>query len=461
VTVTRLTALDASFLEAETATAHMHVGWAALFDPREGGPRPTFDELLAHIASRMARAPRYRQKLAEVPLGAADPLWVDDTNFRIERHVRRSQRDDLSGLIDDVMSRRLRRDRPLWELWIADELADGRLGIVGKAHHCMVDGLAAVELATLLLDPEPEPAAPPRDAWRPAPPPGPLGLLAGGIAARAQGAMEAATAPARHLARNPGEITRAPELAAKAGRALVDSVRPGAGGSRFTGQGSPLRHLATATRPLDDLRAIAHGTGTSVNDVLLAATAGGVRQFELERGGEPRPLKTMVPVSVRASDGSDELGNRIAFMFIDIPCDEPAPRRRLEMVASEMGTRKDNGNPEGADLMLRLLGYTPRTVQHFLSRLVSSPRAFDLVVSNIPGPRPPLWMLGCELREAYPVVPMADSHAVSIGLTTVRDDVFLGVYADRKALPDADRLADLIDGAFEQMKELVAEPVLA
>ena len=457
---TRLSGLDASFLSVETPTAHMHVGWAALFDPPEDGPRPTFDELLAHIASRMARAPRYRQKLAEVPLGAADPLWVDDTDFRIERHVRRSRRDDLSGLIDDVMSRRLRRDRPLWELWIADELADGRLGIVGKAHHCMVDGLAAVELATLLLDPEPEPAAPPRDAWSPAPPPGPLGLLAGGIAARAQGAMNIATAPLQ-LARNPGEITRVPELAAKASRALVDSVRPGAGGSRFTGAGSPLRHLATASRPLDDLREIAHATGTSVNDVLLAATAGGVRQFELERGGEPRALKTMVPVSVRASDGEDELGNRIAFMFIDIPCDEPAPRRRLERVAAEMGSRKQNGNPEGADFLLRLLGLTPRTVQHVLSRLVSSPRTFDLVVSNIPGPRPPLWMLGCELREAYPVVPMADSHAVSIGLTTVRDDVFLGVYADRKALPDADRLADLIDGAFDQLRALVAEPVLA
>jgi len=461
VTATRLTALDASFLEAETSTAHMHVGWAALFDPPEDGPRPTFDELLAHIASRMARAPRYRQKLAEVPLGAADPLWVDDTDFRIERHVRRSRRDDLSGLIDDVMSRRLRRDRPLWELWIADELADGRLGIVGKAHHCMVDGLAAVELATLLLDPEPEPAAPPRDAWRPAPPPGPLGLLAGGIASRAQGAMNAATAVPLYLARNPGEITRAPELAAKAGRALVDSVRPGAGMSRFTGDGSPLRHLATASRPLDDLRSIARGTGTSVNDVLLAATAGGVRQFELERGGEPRPLKTMVPVSVRASDGQDELGNRIAFMFIDIPCDEPAPRRRLERVAAEMGSRKENGHPEGADFLLRLLGLTPRTVQHVLNRLVSSPRTFDIVVSNIPGPRPPLWMLGCELREAYPVVPMADSHAVSIGMTTVRDDIFLGVYADREALPDADRLADLIDGAFDQLGALVAEPVLA
>jgi WS/DGAT/MGAT family acyltransferase len=458
--VTRLTALDASFLEAETPSAHMHVGWAALFDPPEGGLRPSFDDLLAHIAGRMARAPRYRQRLAEVPLGAADPVWVDDTEFRIERHVRRSQRDDISGLIDDVMSRRLRRDRPLWELWIADELADGRLGIVGKAHHCMVDGLAAVELATLLLDPEPEPAAPPRDAWRPDPPPGPLGLFAGGIVARAQGAMSMATAPLQ-LARNPGEITRVPELAAKASRALMDSVRPGAGVSRFTGQGSPLRHLATAQRPLDDLKAIARATGTSVNDVLLAATAGGVRQFELERGEEPRPLKTMVPVSVRASDGGADLGNRIAFMFIDIPCDEPGPRRRLERVAAEMGTRKDNGHPEGADLLLRLLGYTPRTVQHFLNRLVSSPRTFDIVVSNIPGPRPPMWMLGCELREAYPVVPMADSHSVSIGLTTVRDDVFLGVYADREALPDGDRLAELIDGAFEQLRELAAEPVLA
>jgi diacylglycerol O-acyltransferase / wax synthase len=460
VTATRLTALDASFLEAETPSAHMHVGWAAVFDPPENRPRPSFDELLAHIAGRMARAPRYRQRLAEVPLGAADPMWVDDTGFRIERHVRRSQRADLSGLIDDVMSRRLRRDRPLWELWIADNLADGRLGIVGKAHHCMVDGLAAVEMATLILDPEPEPAEPAPDDWRAEPAPGPLGLLAGGIAARAQGAMGAAISPVR-LVRHPSEILRAPELATETARALVDSVRPGSGGSRFTGRGSPLRHLATASRPLDDLRAVARVTGTSVNDVLLAAAAGGVRAFELERGGSPEPLKTMVPVSVRSSNGDADLGNRIAFVFIDLPCDEPDAKRRLESAAAEMGTRKENRQPEGADLLLKLVGYAPRTVQHFLSRLVSSPRTFDLVVSNIPGPREPLWMLGCELREAYPVVPMADSHSVSIGLTTVRDDVFLGVYADREALPDGDRLAELIDGAFEQMKELAAEPVLA
>jgi WS/DGAT/MGAT family acyltransferase len=460
VTATRLSALDASFLEAETPSAHMHVGWVALFDPPHDRPRPTFDDLLAHIASRMARAPRYRQKLAEVPLGAADPVWVDDTSFRIERHVRRSQRKELSGLVDDVMSRRLRRDRPLWELWIADELADGRLGIVGKAHHCMVDGLAAVELATLLLDPQPEPADPPRDAWRPAPAPGPIGLFAGGVVSRARSAASAATAPLQ-LARNPRDITRAPEVATKAARALADSVRPGAGVSRFTRQGSPLRHLATATRPLDDLKEVARATNTSVNDVLLAAVAGGVRRFELETGGQPQRLKTMVPVSVRTAVGESEFGNRITFVFVDLPCDEPDPRRRLENVAAEMGTRKANGQPEGADFLLRLLGLTPRTIQHVLSRLATSPRTFDLTVSNIPGPRPPLWMLGCELREAYPVVPMADSHAVSIGMTTVRDDIFLGVYADRETLPDADHLAALIDGAFDELRELARELVLA
>jgi WS/DGAT/MGAT family acyltransferase len=458
--MTRLSALDASFLEAETSTAHMHVGWAAVFDAPENRGRPSFDELLEHVGGRMARAPRYRQRLAEVPLGAAEPVWVDDPGFRIERHVRRSQRSDLSGLIDDVMSRRLRRDRPLWELWIADRLDDGRVGIVGKAHHCMVDGLAAVEMATLLLDPDPEPPEPARDGWRPAPSPGPLGLLAGGLADRVGDLVGMATSPLR-LATNPRDALRLPTVAVETGRAVVDSVRPGAGVSRFTGRGSPLRHLATASRPLDDLRGIARGAGASVNDVLLAAVAGGVRAFELERGGSPVALKTMVPVSVRSPDGDGELGNRIAFVFVDLPCEEPEPLRRLEAVAAEMGTRKESGHPEGADTLLRLLSYTPRTLQHLFSRLATSTRAFDLTVSNIPGPREPLWMLGCELREAYPVVPMADSHSVSIGLTTVRDDVFLGVYADRKTLPEADRLAELIDESFEELRELAAEPALA
>ena len=432
----RLSALDTSFLEVETPTAHMHVGWAAVFDPPEGRQRPGFDELLAHIGGRMSRAPRYRQRLAEVPLGAADPVWVDDPRFRVERHVRHSQSTDLSSLIDDVMSRQLRRDRPLWEVWVADRLADGRLAIVGKAHHCMVDGLAAVELATLLLDPEPDPPAPEPDSWTPAEPPGGLGLLASGLAHRAGTLLEVATTPLR-LATRPREALRLPALAAETGRAVADSVRPGAGGSRFTGRGSPLRHLATARRPLDDLRGTARAVGASVNDVLLAAVAGGVHAFEVERGGSPEALKTMVPVSVRSpgSDGDAELGNRIAFVFVDLPCDEPDPLRRLETVAAEMGTRKESDEPEGADALMRLLAYVPRTLQHIvLAARVEPPHVRPRRLEH---PRAARAAVDARLRarEAYPIVPMADSHSLSVGLTTVCDEAFLGVYVDRERFP--------------------------
>ena len=162
---TRLSALDASFLEVESATAHMHVGWAATFAPRGDGRRPTYNELLDHIAARIGRAPRYRQRLARVPFGFHDPEWADDDAFDPADHVRASDAERLDELVADVLSRPLARDRPLWELWIADRLADGRVGMVGKAHHCMVDGIAAVELSTMLLDPEPDADACEPDGW--------------------------------------------------------------------------------------------------------------------------------------------------------------------------------------------------------------------------------------------------------------------------------------------------------
>src|SRR2546423_6359853 len=176
----RLTPLDASFLEVESPTAHMHVGWAAAFAHPRDRRRPCFTELRDHVGGRLGRAPRYRQKLAQVPLGVSDPVWVDDSDFDIAHHVHRARSGDLREVVDAVMSTPLDRSRPLWELWIADRLDDGRVGVVGKAHHCMVDGIAAVELATLLLDPSAEPPAPKPDGWRPAGAPSGLRLLARG-----------------------------------------------------------------------------------------------------------------------------------------------------------------------------------------------------------------------------------------------------------------------------------------
>jgi WS/DGAT/MGAT family acyltransferase len=189
-----------------------------------------------------------------------------------------------------------------------------------------------------------------------------------------------------------------------------------------------------------------------VNDVLLAAVAGGLRSFMLDRGQDPLPLKTMVPVSVR--EPGEELGNRISFMFVELPCDEPDPMRRLLDIHLATSRRKEDRDPEGADTAMRALAYAPRALKGAVSRLAASPRTFNLTVSNIPGPSETLYMRGCELQAAYPVVPIAEGHAVSIGMTTIKTGAFIGVYADRRGLPDADLLAHEIDFALDELLEV-------
>jgi diacylglycerol O-acyltransferase / wax synthase len=449
----RLSSLDASFLEVESETAHMHVGWAALFAAPRGRPRPSFEELRDHVEGRLSRAPRYRQKLAPVPFGVNHPVWIDDHEFDIQRHVLRSATSDWGELVDVVMSTQLDRRRPLWELWIADGLSDGRIAVVGKAHHCMVDGLAAVDLAAILLDPSPEPPNPEADHWRPQSAPGNLSLLVGGVRDIAGAGLELASVPLR-VARHPKRLVDLARKSPQTARAVARSVEPAAAKTPFNEPISPKRHLARARRPLSDLKHINGEFGTTVNDVVLAAASGGVRRLLHRLGETPVGLKAMVPVSVRSENGNGELGNQISFVFIDLPCDEPDPVRRLSDVKSAMTRRKEGGEPEGADAVLKAFGYAPRPVQHIVSRMVASPRAFNLVVSNIPGPREPLYMLGCELDEVYPVVPIADRHAVAIGVTTIKDESFFGVYADRESLPEADLLAQGIDDSIEELLAL-------
>jgi diacylglycerol O-acyltransferase / wax synthase len=446
----RLSALDDSFLAVESANAHMHVGWAAMFRPREGETAPSFAELRDHVERRLRRAPRYRQRLAGVPLGLNAPIWVDDEEFDVNRHVVASSAREMHELVDSCMSSQLPRDRPLWQLCIADHLEDGRIGVVGKAHHCMVDGIAAVELSSLLLDPTPDPPPDTPDRWRPNRPPSPGRRLVGGIFDRILEEASLARVPAR-LTRSPGRVGELTEKAQRARRALARSLRPTEPKAPLNQPITPARHLAWFGRPLADLKRIGRAFGGTVNDVLLAASAGGMRQFLRDRGKEASPLKTMVPVNVRGEDGADQLGNRISFVFVDLPCDEPDPVRRLRDVHLEMSKRKEAGDPEGADDALSAARFLPRPLQHLVSRLISGPRAFNLTVSNIPGLREPMYMRGCELEAAYPVVPIADDHALSIGMTTVRDMACFGLYAAQETLPEADQLAEGIDASIDEL----------
>jgi diacylglycerol O-acyltransferase len=431
----------------------MHVGWVALFSPREGGA-PGFNELRDHIETRLCRAPRYRQKLAPIPLGINAPLWIDDTDFEVRRHVRRSTSPDINRVVDNVMSTPLDRRYPLWEMWIADDLDDGRIGIVGKAHHCMVDGIAAVELASLILDATPEPPPPEPDSWKPRPAPDRLALLAGGVKDRVMEELDLLRWPAR-IARSPANAMTLARDGERAVRALMSSLTPPAPRSMLNSPNSALRHLGRLGRPLDDFKDIKSGFRTTINDVLLASAAGGMRRFVMRHGEEPSRLKTMVPVNVRNGGGNGDLGNRISFLFVDLPCDEPDPVRRLLDIHATMSDRKQSGQPEGGDSVLKLLSYAPHQVQNVMSKLVSSPRTYNLTISNIPGPREPLYMRGCPLEEVYPIVPLSDRHAVSIGLTTIRDRAYYGIYADRETLPDAQELAEDINVSMDELLDRV------
>jgi diacylglycerol O-acyltransferase / wax synthase len=448
----RLSALDDSFLAVESATAHMHVGWAVTFRPPDANSAPRFAELRDHIAARLSRAPRYRQRIARVPLGLNAPVWVDDQRFDVNRHVVASSSSRLEELVDSCMSQQLPRDRPLWQICISDRLEDGRIGLVGKAHHCMVDGIAAVELASLLLDPTKDPPASDADHWRPEPAPGPGRRLVGGVWDLIRKEASLARLPAL-LTRSPGRISELAGDARRAAGALAQAMRPARPWAPVNQPITAARHLAWFDRPFADLRRIAKAFEVTVNDVLLAASAGGMRRFVGDSDEEAAPLKTMVPVNLRDDGQESELGNRISFVFVDLPCDDPDPVRRLRNVHHAMSERKEAGDPEAADAALSAIDYLPRPAQHALSRAAASPRSFNITVSNIPGPRDPMYMLGCEMEEAYPVVPIADDHAVSIGMTSVGDKACFGFYAARESLPDADRMAAQVDASIEELLE--------
>jgi len=368
-------------------------------------------------------------------------------------------------VVQECMSKPLARHRPLWQVYIADNLDDGRIGLVGKAHHCMVDGIAAVELGTLLLDPDPAAPSPKADRWTPQPCPSGSELVAHGLVDLARSQVNLAALPAR-VVRSP---RRALELASRARRAtaaLLDAARPARPTRQLNRPISPLRHLGLLARPVDDLVRIKRAFGVKLNDVLLAACAGGVREFLMKGGEDPIRLKTMVPVNVRGSGEADRLGNQISFMFVDLPCNEPDAVRRLREIHAATSDRKRAGQPEGANDVVRSLSFAPSPVRSAVSRLIASPRTFNLTVSNIPGPLEPLYMRGCPLAEAYPVVPITERHALSIGVTTVGEGAFFGLYADPESFPEVDGLAHEIDLSIEELVELSPvgeelEPILA
>jgi diacylglycerol O-acyltransferase len=453
----RLTGLDSSFLHLEDGPAHMHVASTLVFE----GPAPDYEEFREHIASRLHLVPRFRQRLRFVPFGQGRPVWVDDPHFNLSYHLRHTalpepgSEQQLRTLAARVFSQRLDRGKPVWELWLVDGLHDGRFAVVGKSHHCLVDGVSGMDITTVLFDTDPEPPSQPDpEAWTPGPEPSDTQLLARAL-------LERATTPAE-AARGVRALFRAPRQVA---RAMVDGLesvgalaRAGisAPPSPFNVEIGPYRRFAWVQADLARFKRTKEEAGGTVNDVVLAAVAGALGRFLRARGHSTAELelKAMVPISVRTADEHGALGNRVSAMYAPLPVGIEDPAERLRAVSAAMGDLKESKQAVGASILTGLADFAPPTILGQAGRMQSRQRFFNMVVTNVPGPQFPLYLMGRELHAVYPMVPLAKRQAVCFGIMSYNGQVNFGLVGDYDAMGDIDSLAHDLTEAIGELGAL-------
>ncbi|HEX5897571.1 MAG TPA: wax ester/triacylglycerol synthase family O-acyltransferase [Thermoleophilaceae bacterium] len=455
----RLTGLDASFLHLEDGASHMHVAGVMIF---EGSP-PPYDELLEAIERRLGLVPRYRQRLAFVPLGQGRPKWVDDPHLNLRYHVRSTalpapgSEQQLKELAGRVFAQQLDRDKPLWEIWLVDGLEGDRFAMLSKTHHALVDGISGVDIMSVLFDTSPEPAAPPDtgERWLPRPLPSSAQLLAEAV-------LERATVPTE-IVRSLRAVLRGPRLVAEG---LRDAA-VGVGAMAWAGLNpapptpynrsiGPHRRYTWVRANLADLKAIKNELGGTVNDVVLATIAGALGKHLRRRGQntDGLELKAMVPVSVRADVERGALGNRVAAMMAPLPvwCQDAVAR--LDIVREELKELKSGGQAVGAQVLTQLSGFAPATVMGQASRVMARQRFFNVVVTNVPGPQIPLYLAGKRLIDTFPMVPLAKNQALGIALLSYAGRINFGLVGDFDLLWDLD---DFANDVQESLAELAAE----
>lgn len=447
----------------------MHVGSVMVFQPPDQGF--DYDRLVSLITNRIAFVPRYRQRIREVPGRLANPVWVDDVDFDITYHVRRSalprpgSDDQLQEFVARVQPKRLDRGRPLWEVYLVEGLAEGRFALVTKTHQALVDGINAVDIAHVIVDGLPDREKPVNDTWRPA---------------RAPSDLELITAALAEAVQRPSQI--------------VDNVRGGiadvkaVGGRLFSAVGSVVSTVArTAARPaptsplnveigearryimvgtdLEDYRKVRnrlalgrYADDVTINDVVLATVSGALRSWLLTRG-EPvhsaTTVRAMVPVSVYDTDDATRLGNRVTACFVDLPVGEPRASMRLHQIAFAMRQQMEGGQAVGAESLAGLAGFASPTLHSLGARLgmAMSRRLFNVIITNVPGPQQPLYAGDALMLSTYPVMPLASWQAVSIGLTSYDGGVYFGLNGDRTAMPDLDVLGQCLVDSLAELVE--------
>ena len=459
----RLSPSDMSSLLAERGPIHVHVGATLIVQ----GKPPDFGDLVAHVQRRLNLVPRFRQRVTRTPLGLDNPVWADDPRFDIRWHVRRAalprpgSMAELRELVGQILSQPLDFERPLWQLYLIEGLEGRRHAYISKTHHALVDGVSAVDVGTIILDPSKDgtEVTVPDEPWEPDQPSQGMLLVRGAserIARPIRTARKAArttvTMP-RGTARNVMQTTQAfAGLAAGGPKASQTFMNQEIGRDR---------RVAYVQTELDLLKQARGDTEATVNDVILAGAAGGLRRFLVRRNQRlPEHIVALVPMSVRRDDERNELGNRIATLMVALPIRERDPAARLETIHATTQRLKSSKQAQAASLVIEATGWTPPTINRVLAGALARPLNWNLVVSNVPGPQVPFYLLGRRIEAIYPFVPLSpQGHALSIGIVSYDGGVFFGLAGDREVLHDIDSLAqDLADALDEQIRAAGLSP---
>lgn len=464
----RLTALDNAFLALEDENVHMHVGSVGIFEARPltlPGGGLDIERIRALSNTTLNRHPRFRQKLAYIPI-FDHPVWVDDSRFNLDYHVRHTSLPvpgdirRLKRLAGRIMSQKLDRHRPLWEMWFVEGVEGNRFAVITKVHHCMIDGISGVDLMSSLMQADRKVAVGPAKAWIPRPAPSGGELLRDELLRRASLPFSVAS-QAWQAVSDPGRaLDTIRDSLEGVGQAIGAGLAP-ASQTPLNPEIGPHRRFDWTRFDLAEVKRIKNRLGGTVNDVVLACVSGAIRRFLQGRGVGVRNLdfRSMVPVSIRTGAERGTLGNRVSFLVARLPLAEKDPRRRLARVIEETQKLKESKQVRGAELIEELSDWTFDSLFVQYARLAAQALSFNTVVTNVPGPQFPVYLLGARMLETYPLVPLYMNQALGIALFSYDGGLYWGLNADWDALPDLHDLVEALETEFADLKSAAAESI--
>ncbi len=459
----RLTALDNSFLLLEGPNACMHVASTQVFDAgplRKPDGGIDADAIKAAVAAGLHLIPRYRQKLAYVPI-LDQPVWVDDDQFNLDFHIRHTSLprpgddEQLKRLSARIMQQRLDRSRPLWEIWVVEGLDENRFALVSKVHHCMIDGISGVDLMKILMSPTPEYELPEPLPYIPRRTPSGIELLRHELMRRAALPLSVLRG-VRDLATEAQDVRREIVSRARAVASTLGTTLHFASATPFNHEIGPNRRFDWLTMDLAQIKEARRQLGGTLNDVVLTVVTGAVRRFLERRHVDPGAIdfRVMTPVSVRNDDERGQLGNRVSAWVVELPVRERDPRRQLERIRKRTAELKDSKQAVGAEVLTQVAEWTPSTLLALGARNSTRLLAFNMVVTNVPGPQFPMYMVGARMLEAYPLVPLLDRLGLGIALLSYDGKLCWGFNADYDLLPDLSAFVQATRDSFDELRVL-------